>query len=175
MRFIAFILLATLTAFAAGGCKKKADNAGSGDGANTLDDKARLQGAWTITAIDFPDDLKGGERKSFEVLKELAITVADDRITVTHSKEKGSVTATFTLNAANTPKEVDASRFQIDDKQNPDEGLPASRGIYKFEGDELIIAAPFGRGKDLPRPMEFTPSANVEKRQAVLVLHLKKK
>jgi uncharacterized protein (TIGR03067 family) len=158
-RFTVLALVLGLTALAVG-CKKNPA------------DKALAQGEWTIASVEYPDEAEGRKR---EGLQELLVVIKGDRITISHPKEKGSVSALFTLDPMKAPKEVDAPEIfvaqETDEHAIPEPG----RGIYKFEGDELVIALTTGSGNDLPRPTEFKPSLNAAKRQSVLVFHLKRK
>ncbi len=162
IRSAALVTLAAVVALAVG-CSKKAD------------DKAKLQGEWTITEVELPD-MPANEKRGLEQFKELNVNVSGDRVTIRHPNERGRVAVYFTISATKTPKEIDSTEatVSLDDKEDRDEHLEV-RGIYKFEGDELVLALPLGKGKDLPRPTEFKPSANAEKGHAVLVFHLKKK
>lgn len=160
----ALVALAAL----AGGCSKKAD------------DKAKLQGEWTVASIELPD-MPANEQRGLEQFKELTVSVANDRITIRHPSVQSTLTVYFTLSAAKTPKEIDTTSGELthEDGGRRERDIEAKlepiRGIYKFEGDELVLAVPLGRGDDLPRPTEFKPSADVQKGQAVLVFHLKKR
>jgi uncharacterized protein (TIGR03067 family) len=161
-RFVALAVLAALTVCA--GCAKKPP-----------DDKALAQGEWAVASIELPDELKNDEEGAGQ-MKDVSIVVRGDRVTITHPKDDTGVSVTITLDPAKTPKEFDAGAAALtskDGKEQPEPG--AVRGIYKFEGDELVIAVTRGRGHDLPRPTKFVPSVDKEKSHAVLVFHLKRK
>lgn len=163
IRSAALVTLAAVAALAPG-CSKKAD------------DKAKLQGEWAIVNIELPD-VPANEKRGLEQLTALNVSVSGDRVTVSHPGERGRVTAYFTISATKAPKEIDTTEatVSLDGKEDRDEHLDPIRGIYKFEGDELVLALPIGKGRDLPRPTEFKPSTNAEKGYGVLVFHLKKK
>ena len=141
----------------------------------TPDDRKLVQGEWAVTGVEFPGTLGLGTRVD-EESKNLVVVVKGDRVTVAHTGEKGRVAALFTLDPTKNPKELDAPEvFVSHDKEN-EQPLPGpARGIYKFEGDELVIALALGQGKDLPRPTEFKASVNGETGQMVVVVHLKRK
>jgi uncharacterized protein (TIGR03067 family) len=162
-------VLAVLAALAAlVGCSKKAD------------DKARLQGEWTIAAIETPE-MPNGEQRAMDQFKELSVTIEGDRATIRHPTVQARLTVFFTLSAAKTPKEVDTTNGELTHEnegrreRDADAQLDPARGIYKFEGDELVLALPVGRGRDLPRPTEFKPALVTEPAHAVIVFRLKKK
>jgi uncharacterized protein (TIGR03067 family) len=152
------LVFALVVAALAGGCQKS--------------DRQLAQGEWIIASVEAP-----GDRPDIDSdrLKDLLVVVKGDRITISHAKEKDRLSAIFTLDASKTPKELDVPEVFVSHDEREDV-LPApGRGIYKFEGDELVIALTIGLGKDLPRPTEFKPSASAEKLQTVLVFHLKRK
>ena len=156
-RFAVLTLVPLLTALAAG-CRKS--------------DRQLAQGEWSIVSVEFPD---AGQPRNMEGAQELVIAIKGDRITIGHPKEKGRIAALFTLDPTKTPKEVDAPEVFVS-QEGDERALPTpGRGIYKFEGDELVIALTVGEGKDLPRPTEFKPSFQAATRQTVLVVHLKRK
>jgi uncharacterized protein (TIGR03067 family) len=83
------------------------------------------------------------------------------------------VAALFTMDSTKSPKEVDAPEIFISHERE-EQSLPGPwRGIYKFEGDELVLAFATGHG-NLPRPTEFK-AAGGDANQRVFVLHLKRK
>jgi uncharacterized protein (TIGR03067 family) len=146
----------------ASGCKKPPD------------DKTLAQGEWTVVAVDFPESAPADERQE-DALKDVAVVVQGDRVTITHPKEKESIAASFTLDPMKTPKELDITDVTVSGGGEEEQKSAHTRGIYKFEGDELVLALTLGNGKDFPRPTEFSPSADKANRRGVFVFHLKKK
>jgi len=201
-RFTTFILLAVLMAFAVGCKKKSEDTGGGGDaggtgGGSTLE-QTRVQGTWEIEKLDilFSDEPQPPESEKFfdaikAELQKASITIKDNQIIVTPPNPKDSPkTATFTLDATKSPKWVDASESEKDQpkkatattsksppptkEEKPEKAL----GIYKFEGEKLVVA--FGMA-GAPRPTEFKAvapkkGAKTEKESGmVAVVYLKKK
>lgn len=162
VRFGTLAALVAIVALAVG-CSKKAD------------DKAKLQGEWAIVSIELPD-VPANEKRGLEQLTALNVSVSGDRVTVSHPGERGRVTAYFTISATKAPKEIDTTgaTVSLDGNEDRDEHLEM-HGIYKFEGDELVLALPIGKGRDLPRPTEFKPSQDAAAGHGVLVFHLRKK
>jgi uncharacterized protein (TIGR03067 family) len=156
-RFAVPALALTLTALV-GGCQKS--------------DRQLAQGEWAIAFVESPDGAPGPG----EVLKDLAVVVKGDRISITHTTSKERVSALFTLDPTKDPKELDAPEVFVSREGADEVTAPvAGHGIYKFEGDELVIAMSVGVGKDQPRPTEFKPSVSLDKNRTVLVFHLKRK
>lgn len=157
-RFAAFALVVAVSALA--GCNRKPD------------DQALVQGEWVIASVETPDE---DGRKAPAELKDILIVVKGNRITATHAKEKGGVAALFALDPTKNPKEVDAPEVFVTEGHEERAMPMPGRGIYKFEGDELVIAlaVSMGKDKDLPRPTEFKAKAGG--RSGVIVVHLKKK
>jgi uncharacterized protein (TIGR03067 family) len=157
------VLLAALTVCA--GCAKKAP-----------DDKTLAQGEWTVASIEVPDAIKNDGQERADPMKDVSIVVRGDRVTLTHPTDDTGVSATITLDPTKAPREFDAGDAALTSKDGKEKSVPGTvRGIYKFEGDELVIAVTIGRGSDLPRPTEFVPSADKEKSHEVFVFHLKRK
>lgn len=162
-RFAACSVLVALLAFT--GCKKSPD------------DKALAQGEWEIVAVDVPPESGKKQERETETFKDVLVVVQGDHVTVSHAKEKGGVTATFSLDQTKTPQEIDITNIAATrDAQSDAADVPGTtRGIYKLTGDELVLALPLGEGKDLPRPTEFKPLADKVNQRGVLVFHLKKR
>ena len=163
-RFATFAVLVSLLAL--GGCKKAPP-----------DDKTLAQGEWEIAAIDVPDGTDKNEQREAEKLKEVTIVVNGDRVTVSHAKEKGGLTANFTLDQAKSPREIDITNAAVtgEDPGDAKEIQGTTRGIYSITGDELVLALSLGEEKNLPRPTEFKPLADKVNHRGVLVFHLKKR
>lgn len=158
-RFTAFVLLALLLAIASG-CKKKPD------------DNALAQGEWVVQGIDAGDD---GDGPRPDELRDVSIAIQGNRATISHAKEKGSFSANFVLDQTKSPREIDLTDVTLTDV-GQDQKMPGTtRGIYKFNGDELIVSLSLGLGKDLPRPTEFKPSTDRKGGSGILVLTLKRK
>lgn len=73
--------------------------------------------------------------------------------------------------ATKTPKEIDATECATDGRPIP--GRAVRRGLYKENGDTLVVALTFGDVPENFRPKEFAP-ASLPKAAGVAVFHLKK-
>jgi uncharacterized protein (TIGR03067 family) len=196
MRALALALLVGLIAFAAG-CGKSAPTSQDGSGPPNPasadgEDKAAMQGTWGVAKFEM--DVPPSEKDLFDVrgmMQSLEITIKDNLVTPVLKKEKDAGKDTFfvlTLNSSRSPKEVDltesdekgtpkpSKKFEFDPvtKQGMTTDGPPEviRGIYKFEGDTLVVA--LGMGKTASRPTEFKPSTTQGK-AGVVVFHFKKK
>jgi uncharacterized protein (TIGR03067 family) len=181
MRLTALLLFAALTALA-GGC-------GSSSPANpSAADKQRAQGTWVPVKVELvPAEAAPPE----EELKKISATLKGDLLTITNAGAKEKQYALVTLDGSRSPGWVDFTESDetgsIKPKAPPGAKGPAGGGagdipptrmlgIYKFEGDQLIVAlgAPDGR-----RPTEFTavaprPGVVLSESGMVVVIHLKK-
>jgi uncharacterized protein (TIGR03067 family) len=157
-RSAALVLLAALTALG-GGCKKKPDD-------NTL-----AQGEWRVLGVDTGDEADGPRR---DELESVSVVVQGDRVTINHAKEKGGLSATFVLDPTKSPREIDVTDVTITGADREQKMPGTTRGIYKFNDEELVVALPIGMGKDLPRPTAFKPLPD-KREGGVLVLYLKRK
>ena len=184
-RFSAFVFVVTLTAFAAGGCKKKSDTAAGGGSSD--DDKAIAQGDWVVEKVEI---LPADNAPTPDEMKKFGINVKDNLITLSFDGKGRKEYGIFTLDASKSPKTVE---FTEANEKGEMKKLPAyasskgakvkedepekMRGIYKFEGDKLVIAAsPPGS----PLPTGFTAVAGkkgVPKKDSgmVAVVYLVKK
>jgi len=129
-----------------------------GSGCGKKDDQ-KVQGTWTISNLDFPEsEGKGGEFVK-EMVKDVEVTISGDQITITSKGESKPGKLRYTYDSGKSPKTVDITEVLEGDKK-PDTGL----GIYKLEGDTIVLAVSFGKGKDgaAPRPTEF--KASMEKK-----------
>jgi uncharacterized protein (TIGR03067 family) len=130
-----------------------------------------------------------------EVITKVEAVVRGSQLTLyPEGKGSESVTAALTLDTSKTPKQIDMTL--VDEKgnvvptrysttgKNPvvteDKTRPMTqfRGVYKFEGETLVIA--MCTESHGPRPTEFKPAAPnrspyPEKETGVIVIHLKKK
>jgi uncharacterized protein (TIGR03067 family) len=187
-----FVLLVGLTGVVAGCGKKDKDGGRGGGGGGSSDaDRTAVQGTWTIIKVEFPEGEKAPPEDFF---KDIEITIKDNLITVPSPIDKTPGYAVFSNDASRSPREVDftvsdekgnskpSKEFEgFDEKTNQPkfkEGPPRKgRGIYKIEGDTLMIAVGMSP-KDGPRPAEFKPVApkkGDKDEDGVVVVHLKKK
>ena len=169
MRMIALSLIAGMSAFLVG-CARRSEATSS-----SADDQALAQGTWIVSKMEVAD----GHAPPPEVLGDLEVTIKGDRITVMSLGKKSAVFhAKFTNNGTKNPKELDL--VETDEKGVSEENLlPRGKGdtmaaIYKFEGDQLMIAAPPKPGEPRPSQFEATPR-NTNREGGVAVLILKRK
>ena len=129
-------------------------------------DLQQFQGTWTLESVEV-----NGMKIDAETLKkaghEITLIVKEDKVTL--KLKRDDVEGTLKLDPTKRPKAYDTKGT------DPEGQTHEAVGIYKFEGDELVIALTVGEGKDLPRPTEFKPSTIAGKRQMVVVVHLKRK
>lgn len=183
MRMMAFALLFGAVVSAAGcgnsGGPTGANRGGGGPGGG--DDQSRFQGTWTITKFEFPPDMAEDKKKDTEEgLKDVEVVISGEQVTglvpkKPGSPEKDTIKGTFKLDPAKTPKEIDVTG-------SPEgKGAPTTLvGIYKFDGDALVVAIAVSVGSDAPvaRPGEFKPvteKKNEREGRRVVLIHLKKK
>jgi uncharacterized protein (TIGR03067 family) len=107
---------------------------GAGQDKAGTSDKDKIQGTWKIVSGE-----KGGKPLPPEVLKEVKVVFAADKVTFSH--EGKSSEHAFKLAPAKKPKEIDV---EFGDK--------TGTGIYELDGNTLKIA--HGELGD-PRPKEF--------------------
>lgn len=183
MRFCAFVVLAGLTALAAG-CGMKKDTGGDGGGGGG----GGLDGKWSIADVEFPfgagPDLakmtpeEKKQSQAFEakmkeqMRKEFAdveVTVQGTTISATKPGEAKAPKGTFKLYPDKSPKEFDIT-------PDADGGGKSEtfQGIYKLEGDTLTAAV---AGPGSPRPKEFKSVAPTmgKKDEGVILVVLKRK
>jgi len=112
--------------------------AAGGPAQDTKKELEKLQGEWTMVSME-TKGMKAGDK----VVKQYKLTIKGDQWTVTTLK--GGARATFKIDPSKNPKTIDLT-FELNKKGTP------SRGIYKLEGDTLILCRAAG---DRERPKEF--------------------
>jgi len=109
-----------------------------------LTDQEKLQGEWVLVGLDIREESVPAEKLSGTTL----IIKKEKYTTLVKKKE---YPATFTLDPKQDPKQID---MLIPD----DSGKPQlSKGIYKIDGEKLIICRGQAPGGD--RPRNFVSSA----------------
>lgn len=134
------------------------------------DDKADLQGSWKVSKLEFPPDLEEeGKRIREEVTKKVSVTVKDDTASGKHTEKTEELKGTFKLAADKSPKEID---FTAAPREGSGRKAETVKGIYKLDGDTLVVAVAIG--ENVARPKEFKPSGSKADKGGVVVLHLTK-
>jgi uncharacterized protein (TIGR03067 family) len=118
------------------------------------DDKKDIQGTWTVVSA-----VRSGEKEPEDAVKKLGYVIKDDTITMLKDgKDVG--TYTFKLDAAKSPKAIDAT-LQLGHGLTERPAL----GIYELKGDELKLCFAQGKGA---RPTEFASKPRSEHNLIVL-------
>jgi uncharacterized protein (TIGR03067 family) len=158
------MLIFAFSAFALAGCGKKAPPAPVVT-ITDVDDLTKVQGKWGIA-----DALAAGDepKPPPELLSSVTFMIEGDRLRVEPGRGR-TVYAQLKIDPSKSPKEVDF--ITTDEKGKPETMPPTTfmknmppppvrdpvKAIYKFEGDQLIVAFP--TDPRLPRPTEFQPKA----------------
>ena len=127
------VILATCTAALAADAPKK-------------DDAKKLQGMWRVTKfIDHSEEAAPAHE-----IAHFTFEFKGDILTIRKHKNDAGREMKYTLDASKKPKAID---IEIDDRAS-------SEGIYKLDGEELMICVVAGsRGdKTAARPTEFKAS-----------------
>jgi uncharacterized protein (TIGR03067 family) len=103
-------------------------------------DKEKLQGEWKVVSIRL-----GGQDHPHKDQVGEVMTFKDDGM------ELGSFKATFKLDPAADPRQVD---FTLTESPDPNQKGQVSLGIYKLDGDKLLIHAAHPGAGDRPTDFE---------------------
>jgi uncharacterized protein (TIGR03067 family) len=109
-----------------------------------LTDQEKLQGEWVLVGLEVREESVPAEK-----LAGTTLVIRKNKYTTVVKKKEYPVT--FTLDPKQDPKHIDM--FIPDDSGTPQ----LSKGIYRIEGDKLIICRRQAPGGD--RPRNFVSSA----------------
>lgn len=116
-----------------------------------------LAGSWTIVAAKNDGDDVGADLLRRKLVKDGLVVVKNRTITHVNPETNETLVNAFTINPARTPREINL--ISIDDRTLP--------GVFKFEGDELVIC--FADGAKPERPKDFDSKPGSSR----VVLHFK--
>ena len=127
---------------------------GQADEAAIRKEKARLKGTWNFVRVESP---KGEE--AADKIRGATLVIGEDG-TLEFRKDEKRKKATYTINPAGKPKEIDLTSVDDDTKK--------IRGIYQLDKDTLKIC--FGDPKNKGRPTEFAVDKTEGKEQILMTL-----
>jgi uncharacterized protein (TIGR03067 family) len=113
----------------------------------------KLQGTWILESVES----KGAELPKDKIAKNM-IVIRGDKL-ITSSGEKVLAEVTFTIDATKSPKWIDQTFNNKEDK------LVVRPGIYELTGDTLRLAFDRERPKELKSTPESSPNITVYKRK----------
>lgn len=134
------------------GCKSSTSSGGS-NSASPTPDKELILGAWLIVHAE-----RDGEYHNDPVDGQMQITFTADRITSKWLKSETGhpFEATYTLDGAKQPKEIDLNMIDNKTKRH-------AKGIYVLQGDDLTICF----GEQRPTEMKTRGDENLIKLKRV--------
>jgi uncharacterized protein (TIGR03067 family) len=116
-----------------------------------------LAGAWTIVSATDDGTVIGGDLLRTKLVKDGRVVVRNRSITHVNPETGETLVNAFTINPAKSPRTIDL--ISVDDRMLP--------GIFKFDGDDLVIC--FTDGHNAERPTDFESKSGSSR----IVLHLK--
>jgi uncharacterized protein (TIGR03067 family) len=129
-------------------------------GAQAQDDAkkemANFKGTWSLLSVVLPTGDKGPSENDIKEMKLVFGQPADDSMVMKFG-DKGEKASTYKLDPSKSPKEID---------MQPSGGPKLAKGIYKLDGDTLVICA----NNQGDRPKEF----KADKASGTSVLTLKR-
>lgn len=109
-----------------------------------------LAGAWTVVSATDDGDEVGGGMLRRKLVKEGRVVIKNRTITHVNPETGETLVNAFTINPAKLPREINL--ISIDDRTLP--------GVYKFEGDDLVICFTDGRDPAGPTDFESKPGSS---------------
>ncbi len=116
-----------------------------------------LAGAWTIISATDDGNEVGADLLRRKLVKDGRVVIKNRTVTHENPETGETLVNAFTINPARLPREINLN--SIDDRTMP--------GIFKFDGDELVIC--FADGRNVERPTDFESKPGSSR----IVLHLK--
>ncbi len=120
----------------------------AGDPKKELTDQEKFQGEWVMVGLEVREESVPAGK-----LAGTTLVIKKDKYTTVVKKKEYPVT--FTLDPKQDPKHIDM--MIPNDSETPQ----LSKGIYKFEGDKLIICRGQAPGGDRPRNFVSSAKDNV--------------
>jgi len=159
MRFCAFLMLAASLAFTMG-CGKK------DGGASASNDQDKLQGVWKVVEFDSGSP---GEGMPKEIVEKMRLAFKGDKLYFFESAEEFQP-ASYVVDVKQDPRHLNT--IKLDDKGQPQKSIDfkdgkmsegpakADLGIYKFDGDKLVVA--MGDNSNRPKDFKAVPEKKPE-------------
>lgn len=201
----ALALVTWISAIGLLGCAKKADpadaateSAPGSTGSSEPSDRDRAQGVWKVTKLEWPKD--SGALAWLDGIKSATVKVEGNLVTVATTVPtageafSGDSEFSFAFEelkaprvnlistagpGTRTPRTRTTFTVTKDGERVPKEvPVPPLRGLYKFEGEVLVVAVAVEPGADRPTVFEagrVKVPEGLGNESAVLLVHLKKK
>jgi uncharacterized protein (TIGR03067 family) len=131
------------------GCGKSSTTPDTAGGQPPGSDEQLAQGTWKVVKVELPP---GDPEPRPDQLSAIGLTVKSNLVTVS-GPGKPDQHFTFKLDPTRSPKQVDF--LEADAGGNPRPDGEAFLGIYKQEGDNLVIASAVDSNPKGYRPTEF--------------------
>ncbi|APW62673.1 TIGR03067 domain-containing protein [Paludisphaera borealis] len=109
-----------------------------------------LAGPWTVASATDDGDTVGADILRRKMVKDGRVVIKNRTITHVNPETGETLVNAFTINPAKLPREINL--ISIDDRTLP--------GIFKFEGDELVICFTDGQRPERPTDFESKPGSS---------------
>ncbi len=109
-----------------------------------------LSGSWTVVSATDDGTVVGGELLRTKMVKDGRVVVRNRTITHVNPETGETLVNAFTINPAKLPREINL--ISLDDRTLP--------GVFKFEGDELVICFTDSQKPERPTDFESKPGSS---------------